>query len=96
MGWEIPDPAEVSASIIGAQPLQFPVPPTLERAFGYRGDLRFLEFGYSLQVSAIRVFRWRRRHTFGPELVVLVSAPSSNFYTLTRESISHPLWNFFR
>jgi hypothetical protein len=49
MGWEIPDPAEVSASIIGAQPLQFPVPPTLERPFGYRGDLRFLEFGYSLR-----------------------------------------------
>ena len=35
--------------MIGAQPLQFPVPPTLERAFGYRGDLRFLEFGYSLR-----------------------------------------------
>jgi hypothetical protein len=25
------------------------VPPTLERPFGYRGDLRFLEFGYSLR-----------------------------------------------
>ena len=49
MGWEIPDPISVSASIIGAQPLQFPVPPTFERAFGYRGDLRFVEFGYSVR-----------------------------------------------
>ena len=49
MGWEIPDPISVSPSIVGAQPLQFPVPPTFERAFGYRGDLRFLEFGYSVR-----------------------------------------------
>ena len=49
MAREIPDPKSVSASIIGAQPLQFPVPPTFERAFGYRGDLRFLQFGYSVR-----------------------------------------------
>jgi hypothetical protein len=49
MGWEIPDPIKVSASIIGAQPLQFRVPPAFEGAFRYRGDLRFLEFGYSVR-----------------------------------------------
>ncbi|HVO59382.1 MAG TPA: hypothetical protein VMT53_00530 [Terriglobales bacterium] len=49
MGWEIPNPLSVSPSIVGAQMLSFPVPPTLERAFGYRADLRFLEFGYSVR-----------------------------------------------
>jgi hypothetical protein len=49
MAGKIPDPKSVSASIVGAQPLQFPVPPTFERAFGYRGDLRFLQFGYSVR-----------------------------------------------
>src|SRR5271165_3578689 len=49
MGWKIPDDTSVCASIIGAQPLQFRVPPAFEGAFGYRGDLRFLEFGYSVR-----------------------------------------------
>jgi hypothetical protein len=49
MGWEIPNPLSVSPSIVGAQMLSFPVPPTFERAFGYRADLRFLEFGYSVR-----------------------------------------------
>src|SRR5258708_2751044 len=31
----------------GAEPLSLAVPPTLERAFGYSGDLRFLQFGYT-------------------------------------------------
>ena len=48
MGWEIPNPLTLSPSIVGAQMLRFPVPPTFERAFGYRADLRFLEFGYSV------------------------------------------------
>jgi hypothetical protein len=49
MGWEISNPLNVSPSIVGAQMLSFPVPPTFERAFGYRGDLRFIEFGYSFE-----------------------------------------------
>ena len=49
MGWEISNPLGVSPSIVGAQMLSFPVPPTFERAFGYRGDLRFIEFGYSFE-----------------------------------------------
>ena len=49
MGWEIPNPMSVSPSIVGAQLLSFAVPPTFERAFGYGGDLRFLEFGYSVR-----------------------------------------------
>lgn len=48
MGWEIPNLLSLSPSIVGAQMLRFPVPPTFERAFGYRADLRFLEFGYSV------------------------------------------------
>jgi hypothetical protein len=47
MGWEIPSSLEVSPTMVGAQPLSFRVPPTLERALGYRGDLRFVQFGYS-------------------------------------------------
>ena len=47
MGWEIPNSLGISPTVIGAQPLSFQVPPTLERALGYRGDLRFVQFGYS-------------------------------------------------
>ena len=47
MGWEIPNSLEISPTIVGAQALSFRVPPTLERALGYRGDLRFVQFGYS-------------------------------------------------
>jgi hypothetical protein len=49
MGWEIPNVMDISPTIVGALPLGFPVPPTFERAFGYRGDLRFLELGYSVR-----------------------------------------------
>ena len=84
MGWEIPNVMDISPTIVGAQPLGFPVPPTFERAFGYR---RFALLGARVfrQISAIRLLRWRRRHTFGRELVALVSAPSCNFYTCARE-----------
>ena len=46
LGWEIPDSALLSPSIVGAQLQRFPVPQNLARAFGYRGNLRFLELGY--------------------------------------------------
>ena len=46
-GGEIPDPRNVSPSIVGAEPLPFPVPPMLERALGYHGSLRFVAFGYN-------------------------------------------------
>jgi hypothetical protein len=49
LGWKIPDHALLSPSIVGAELLRFPVPPTFEWAFGYRGDLRFLEFAYSVR-----------------------------------------------
>ena len=49
LGWEIPDSALLSPSIVGAQLLRFPVAPNLERAFGYRGNLRFLELGYCVR-----------------------------------------------
>jgi hypothetical protein len=33
--------------MVGAKPLTFSAPPTMEEAFGYRGSLRFVAFGYS-------------------------------------------------
>ena len=43
----VPDPATVLPTIVGAEPLAFKVPPIMEQAFGYRGNLRFVEFSYS-------------------------------------------------
>lgn len=43
----VPDPATVLPTIVGAEPLDFKVPPIMEQAFGYRGSLRFVEFSYS-------------------------------------------------
>jgi len=37
----------ISPMLVGADLLPVEVPPTLEGAFGYRGDLRFLQFKYS-------------------------------------------------
>ena len=45
MGWQV-SRGRVSPTLVGAQPLSFPVSPIFEAAFGYRGDLRFLRFGY--------------------------------------------------
>lgn len=46
-GREIPITAISSSKIKGVESLSIPVPPMLEEALGYRGDLRFVEFGYS-------------------------------------------------
>jgi len=43
----VPDPATVLPTFVGAEPLDFKVPLILEQAFGYRGNLRFVEFSYS-------------------------------------------------
>lgn len=37
----------VSPEMFDVEPLAFSVPPTLDRALGYRGSLRFVHFGYS-------------------------------------------------
>jgi hypothetical protein len=34
-------------TFVGAEPLDFKVPLIMEQAFGYRGNLRFVEFSYS-------------------------------------------------
>lgn len=44
---KVPDPSTVLPTILGAKPLEFAMPPMMEQAFGYRGDLRFVEFSYS-------------------------------------------------
>lgn len=46
MGWQV-SRGVVSPTLIGAQPLSFPVSPIFEAAFGYRGELRFLRIGYT-------------------------------------------------
>jgi hypothetical protein len=50
----VPDSAAVLPIFVGAEPLDFKVPPIMEQAFGYCGNLRFVEFSYS-----------RRTHQFG-------------------------------
>jgi hypothetical protein len=47
MGWEVSRDL-LSPTLVGAQPLFFPISPIFEAAFGYQGDLRFLQFGYAV------------------------------------------------
>ena len=47
MGWEVSRDL-LSPTLVGAQPLFFPISPTFEAAFGYQGGLRFLQFGYTV------------------------------------------------
>ena len=46
VGSQIPT-GGLSPALVGAKPLALPVSPVFEVAFGYRGNLRFLEFGYN-------------------------------------------------
>jgi hypothetical protein len=50
----VPNPSTILPTAIGARPLDFTMPPMMEQAFGYHGDLRFLEFSY-----------WPRSQRFG-------------------------------
>jgi len=47
MGWEVSRDL-LSPTLVGAQPLFFPISPIFEAAFGYQGDLRFLQFWYTI------------------------------------------------
>jgi hypothetical protein len=47
MGWEVSRDF-LSPTLVGAQPLFFPISPIFEAAFGYQGNLRFLQFGYTV------------------------------------------------
>jgi len=46
LGWQVPEDG-ISPTIVGAIPLPFPIPDSFEAAFGYRGNLRFIQFGYT-------------------------------------------------
>ena len=46
LGWQVPED-DMSPTLVGAIPLPFPVPDSLETAFGYKGNLRFVQFGYT-------------------------------------------------
>ena len=46
MGWQVPQ-GSLSPTLVGAKPLPFPVSPVFEAVFGYRGNLRFVQFGYT-------------------------------------------------
>lgn len=46
LGWQVPQ-GDISPTQVGATPLPFPVPDSFEAAFGYRGNLRFVQFGYT-------------------------------------------------
>jgi hypothetical protein len=43
----LPPPSVIPAEILGAEPLPFEIPAFLDSAFGYGGNLRFVQFGYS-------------------------------------------------
>src|SRR5215467_8016495 len=47
LGYEVPRPSVIPAEVLGAEPLPFEIPAFLDCAFGYGGDLRFVQFGYS-------------------------------------------------
>jgi hypothetical protein len=47
LGRTVPIPSDISPVMVGAKPLPFAAPPMMEEAFGYRGALRFVAFGYS-------------------------------------------------
>jgi hypothetical protein len=46
LGWQVPEDG-ISPMLIGAMLLPLAVPESFEAAFGYRGDLRFVQFGYT-------------------------------------------------
>lgn len=73
----IPDRATISPEVVGGEPLPFAMPPMMEEAFGYRGGLRFVEFGYSARTQQFG-------HSDGGDCV-----PSDA--TLWIEFLSHPL-----
>lgn len=47
LGCSVPIPSDISPVMVGAKLLPFAAPPMTEEAFGYRGALRFVEFGFS-------------------------------------------------
>jgi hypothetical protein len=46
LGWQVPE-NDISPTFVGAISLPFPVPHSFEAAFGYKGNLRFVQFGYT-------------------------------------------------
>jgi hypothetical protein len=46
LGWQVHQD-DVSPTQVGATPLPLPIPDFFEAVFGYRGDLRFVQFGYT-------------------------------------------------
>ncbi|MBZ5687738.1 MAG: hypothetical protein LAP86_22215 [Acidobacteriia bacterium] len=47
LGWQVPE-NDISPTFVGAMPLPFRVPDSFEAAFGYKGNLRFVQFGYTV------------------------------------------------
>lgn len=47
MGRPLPSPSDISPPMMAAKLLSLAAPPMMEEAFGYRGRLRFVAFGYS-------------------------------------------------
>lgn len=44
---KLPPPSDASPYIVGGQPLRFVPPMAMDRALGYRGSLRYVEFSFS-------------------------------------------------
>ena len=67
----------LSPALVGAKPLALPVSPVFEAAFGYRGNLRFLEFGYNAASHQFGFSDGGDDLPVGRKSLVLVSSPSS-------------------
>jgi hypothetical protein len=44
---KLPPPSDVRPHVVGGRPLRFVAPMTMDRALGYRGTLRYVEFSFS-------------------------------------------------
>src|SRR5215469_644278 len=87
----LPVPPSDSPKILDAELLSFLVPPVLDRALGYRGNLRFVQFGYSANTGQFEycdggddipstgesVWKWFLRHP-----VISPHLPESKYPTL--------------
>ncbi len=83
LGWQFSRGA-LSPPLVGAQLLSFPVSPIFEAAFGYGGDLRFLQFGYTVASPQFG-------YSDGGDDLPSDEQPPSDLLTLAREPISRPL-----
>jgi hypothetical protein len=91
IGWQVHEDG-ISPTLVGATPLPFPVPDSFEAAFDYRGNLRFLQFGYA---AAFHQFGYSDGGDDLPSNASLWSwflPPRNGSPAPARNPIFHPVW----